>query len=87
MTYLDVKQVWLIQSASALCAGAVFTARQRHCVVVAAKPGSVGPAGVISDTTALQLHRDKERSDRGFNRELKESEEITNNSEGKKRKE
>lgn len=61
MIYLNIKQVWLIHSAGALCGGSVFTAGQRHCVVVAGKPGSIGPAGVISDTTALQLHRDKER--------------------------
>lgn len=54
----------MIQSAGALCGGRVFTAGQRDCVVVAAKPGRVGPAGVISDTTALQLHRDKYRTGR-----------------------
>lgn len=53
MIYLLVKQVRLIQSASALCGGGVFTAGQRHRVVVAGKPGSVGPAGVIADTTAV----------------------------------
>lgn len=53
MIYLYIKQVWLIQSASALCG--VFAAGQRHCVVVAGKPGGVGPAGVIFNSTALQL--------------------------------
>lgn len=64
MIYLYVKQVWLIQSAGALRVGSIFTAGQRHCVVVAGKPGSVGPAGVIFDTTAFQLHTDTERTDR-----------------------
>lgn len=71
MIYLYVKQVWLVQSASALC-GTVFTAGQRHCVVVASKPSSVGPAGVIHHTTALQLQGDKERTGVGrVNIELK----------------
>lgn len=64
MIYLCVEQIQLIQSAGALCGGRVFTAGQRDCVVVAAKPGRVGPAGVIFDTTALQLHRDKYRTGR-----------------------
>lgn len=50
----------MVQSASAL--GAVFTAGHGDGVVVVSKPGGVGPAGVIQDTTALQLH--KERTDR-----------------------
>lgn len=58
MIYLCVKQIWLIESAGALRGGTVFTAGQRHCVVVAGEPGSAGPAGVIFDTTALQLHRE-----------------------------
>lgn len=62
MTYLCVKQIWLVRSAGALCA--VFAAGRRHGVVVALVPGSVGPAGVIHNTTALQLHRDTERTDR-----------------------
>lgn len=65
MIYLYVKQVQLIQPASALCGGAVFTAGQRHCAVVAVEPGSAGPAGDISDTTALQLRGHKERTGTG----------------------
>lgn len=45
----------MVESAGALCACTVLTAGMRHCVVVAAKPGSVGPAGVICHTAALQL--------------------------------
>lgn len=54
LTTLYIQQVWLIKSSGALRA-AVFTAGQRHCVVISGKPGSVGPAGVIVNTTALQL--------------------------------
>ena len=68
MIYLRVKLVQLIQSAGALCAVGVFTAGLGHCVVVAGKPGGVGPACVISDTTALKLHRDKERTDKSLHR-------------------
>lgn len=64
MGYLCVEQVRLIQSAGALGGGVVFTAGVRHCVVVGGVPGGVGPAGVIFDTAALQLHRDKQRTDR-----------------------
>lgn len=64
MGYLCVEQVRLIQSAGALCGGGVFTAGERHCVVVGGVPGGVGPAGVILDTAALQLHRGKQRTDR-----------------------
>lgn len=65
MIYLYVEQVRLIQPAGALCGGAVFTARQRHCAVVAGAPGSAGPAGDISHTTALQLCGDKGRTGTG----------------------
>lgn len=54
LTALCVQQVWLVHSACALRCS-VFTAGQRHGVVVAVRPGGVGPAGVIHDTTALQL--------------------------------
>lgn len=53
LTTLWVKLVRLIQTASALCG--VFTAGLRHCAVVAGIPGGVGPAGGVSDTTALEL--------------------------------
>ena len=73
MIYLCVKLVQLIQSAGALCAVGVFTAGLGHCVVVAGKPGGVGPACVISDTTALKLHRDKERTDKSLHRTPEQS--------------
>ncbi len=62
--YLWEKQVRLIQTASALWGCCVFTAGLRHCAVVAGIPGGVGPAGGVSDTTALELHRDKNTTGR-----------------------
>lgn len=54
VTYLYVQQVGLIHPAGAQ--SAVFTAGPRHCVVIAGEPGRLGPAGVIFNTTAHQLH-------------------------------
>lgn len=53
-TTFCVKQIQLIQAAGALRGAFIFTAGPRHCVV-AGKPCSVGPAGVVVDTTALHL--------------------------------
>lgn len=54
LTALSVEQLWLVQFASAQGAGGVFTAALGNGAVVG-EPSGVSPAGVVLQSTALQL--------------------------------